>query len=307
MAWVFYVFGATCGAALLVMLWSLLEPRRFRIRRLRLSSDDCALPPLRILHLTDTHFSGRDEPILRFLRRIAGEAEYDLVVFTGDLIHRAAGIPSLAEAASLFEPTLGSFAVLGGHDHTNMNALITWRHLITGRRLKELCPPNPVEEVIAALEGAGVETLQDENRRLKAPDGSPFAIVGLRDAYDFDPDWEAAWSGIAPDVPVLALSHSPDALPEAAARRTDLMLSGHTHGGQVRLPLIGALITYTDIGRRAARGAFRYKDTALLVSSGLGASPATPFRLLCPPTAFVIRTAVAPGAASHLKELRLDE
>ncbi|MGQ9667156.1 MAG: metallophosphoesterase, partial [Anaerolineae bacterium] len=80
----------------------------------------------------------------------------------------------------------------------------------------------------------------------------------------------------------LLLAHSPDQVREAEGRGVDLMLAGHTHGGQVRLPLLGAVVTGTRLGPRYAAGLFRWGDTWMYVTRGIG-TRGLPIRFLCPP------------------------
>ena len=273
---------ALAAACALTAAWMLfIEPYRFHVRRVTLPAG--RLPPLRILHLTDTHFHGADEPILAFLARVAAEETIDLLLLTGDLIDTPAGVPSVERAIGLFKPTLGSFAVLGGHDYRNVGALRPYVHILTGQDLREDCPLNPAEDVVAGLEANGVRVLVDSSCLVHAPGGRTFAVVGLRDAFECAPDCEAAWAGLGPDVPVLLLAHSPDVLGEVTRRGADLAFFGHTHGGQVRFPLVGALVTHTRLPRRLAWGTFTEGRTHFVVSNGLGASPGTSYRLLCPP------------------------
>lgn len=286
MHWGVCIAAVLAGVALLLLAWGVfVEPRRFRVRELQLDAPALGFPPLDILHLTDTHFHGRDDAKLRFLRTLAERGSYDLVLFTGDLIHSGDGLDSLEEAAGLFSPRLGSFAVLGGHDYKHLGCGGTYWRLLTGTRATARCRPNPVEEVVRRLGSQGVRVLRDENVRVSCPDGSDFALVGLRDAFTFEPDFKAAWDGVPPDLPVLVLAHSPDVLPEVVRRGAKLAFFGHSHGGQVRLPLLGALVTRSDMPRRTARGAFRCGGTVFVVNAGLGAAPASPYRFLCPPEA----------------------
>jgi len=262
-----YLALALAGVCLLVALWMLLvEPRRFRIRRVALPAG--RLPALRILHLTDTHFHGHDGAILAFLQRLAEREKPDLVLWTGDLIDTPDGIPGLAQAVRFFSPALGSYAVLGGHDYRQIAAMSAYVNLLTGR-------------------ANGVRLLDDASCRVSGPEGGEFAIVGLRDAFEFEPDYEAAWAGVGPDVPVLVIAHSPDVVQEAVRRGADVAFFGHTHGGQVRFPVVGALVTHTSLPRQMAWGTFRLGGMSFVVSSGLGVSPPTPYRLLCRPEAVV--------------------
>jgi predicted MPP superfamily phosphohydrolase len=94
----------------------------------------------------------------------------------------------------------------------------------------------------------------------------------------------------------LAVAHSPDPAPELAALGYDLMVFGHTHGGQVRLPLVGPLVTNSHVPRRIASGLVRMGNAYAHISPGLGTSKYAPFRFLCRPEATVLE--LVPRAAS---------
>jgi predicted MPP superfamily phosphohydrolase len=246
-------------------------------------------PPLKILHITDTHFEGDDGAKLEFLRRVALAGPYDFVFFTGDLIDCPRGLEGCFRMAEIVKGRLGSFAVLGGHDHYRA---IFWKK----RGLPGTGPPpppqyrrpNPVSELIRGLKERGVEVLQDKSRVVSLGGGRRVAVVGLVDAFVYQPQYEAAWKNVPDGLPTIVLAHSPDVLPEVARRRADLAFFGHTHGGQVRFPLVGALVTHTSLPRRLAWGTFAEGRTRFVVSNGLGASPSTAYRLLCPPEAVVV-------------------
>ncbi|MFO7957413.1 MAG: metallophosphoesterase [Candidatus Brocadiia bacterium] len=288
MAWHIYLLVAPLLGGLGLLVWMvLIEPRRFRVQNVPLPCRNGTLPPLRILHVTDTHLRGRDRVKLDFLRTLADAERFDLVFYTGDLIHCPDGIASLIEAVSLFEPRLGSYAVLGGHDYVQVKAPSVYWHMLTLRRLRWACRPNPVDHLIGQLEAGGVTVLSDQSARVECPDGRRLTLVGLRDAFQFEPDFESAWKDIERDEPVIVLAHSPDVLPEVVRRGAAAAFFGHTHGGQIRLPGMGALVTRTRMPRACARGVFRWGETSCVVNCGLGAAPATPFRLLCPPEVVV--------------------
>jgi len=278
---------ASAGLALAV--WMLVvEPRWFRARRLVFDAARMGLPPLRVLHVTDTHFHGRDGPILRFLEDLARTERFDLVFWTGDLIDARAGVESMGRAARLFRPRLGAFAVLGGHDYRRHGLLAAYLRLLSADGHKGFTIENPAGELKEALSAAGVEVLEDRACVLHAPGDRPIAVVGLRDAALFDPDYDAAWRDVPPGACVVALAHSPDVLPQVTARGARLAFCGHTHGGQVRFPFVGALVTRSDLPGRLASGAFRMNATTVIINNGLGASPATPFRLLCRPEVGIV-------------------
>jgi len=304
-----YVYPAVLGAVLMVAVWSVvIERRLLHVRRIVLDCDELGLPPLKILHVTDTHFHGRDARILGFLRRVSSRERFDLVLFTGDLLDKAGGLESVGQIARMFRPVLGGFAVLGGHDYKDYSGLRPYSALLFRKGPGPSAPPNPVSEVVRRLEDGGVRVLRDEHAEVATPGGRRFAIVGLRDAYAVKPDCEAAWRGVAGDVPVLAIAHSPDVLREVCARGAALAFFGHTHGGQVRLPFLGALVTHTKVPRSLAVGLFACERTVFVVSSGVGTAPSTPFRLLCPPEVVVVELRHSPreGEASPVREVNLD-
>jgi hypothetical protein len=299
MGWLMYgAFGAFILLALAAALaaWMVfLEPRRFRIWRIRVprknsrASDEIAvrasrLPPLRILHITDTHFGTRDQAKLEFLRRVAGES-YDLAFLTGDLIDVPAGIEPCLKMVRMLTPRIGIYGVLGGHDHfRGTHVLHKYTSLpAPGPPPDDRRAPNPHQKLRQELRRSGVEILSDESRMVQLPGSRPLAVVGLRDAFVFEVDYEAAWDEVPTECPTVVIAHSPDVLKEVRRRGADLAFFGHTHGGQVRLPVIGAVFTRAHIGRGRARGIFREGETVFTINAGMGAGTGSDFRLLCRP------------------------
>ncbi len=300
-----YIVGALVVAAFLLGFWAVFVERRlFRVRRVVLDADSLGLPELKILHVTDTHFHGHDEAILSFLRKLSEREEFDLVFFTGDLLDTPQGMGSAERAAALFRPRLGSFAVLGGHDYVHIGAVETYACLLRRRRPQIPRTHGLADELVQRLKERGVCVIEDANVQLAGPDGGPFAVVGLRDACAFAPDFDAAWAGIPSDLAVIVIAHSPDVLADACARRARLAFFGHTHGGQVRFPLIGAVVTRADLPRRLASGTFRRGGTIFAVSNGLGTARAAPYRLLCRPEVTVaqLRRSAPAEALTALQE-----
>lgn len=208
--------------------------------------------PLRALLLADIHVAGPDMPPER-LERIVAKANSlrpDVVLIAGDLVsdkrlatRRYPMAEAIAPLAALRAP-LGTFAVLGNHDH--------WRDAGAAR---------------AALEAAGVRVLANE-----AAAAGPLAVAGLGDAFTGrdDPDATIAAVRATPGARLL-VSHSPDPFPDLPPD-VPLMLAGHTHCGQIRLPLVGAISTMSDHGERYACGEIREGGRTLIVSAGLGTS-----------------------------------
>ena len=265
-----------------------LERRWYRLSRYRLD----ILPSggghsLAILHLSDLHMAGKDEPMRRFL---ASLPKADVVVITGDIVGEPEAVEYVVEALRPVRGRLTSLFVLGSNDLYAPRPLNPLRYFVRSRRQ----PPRPrigrSRELVRQLEADGWVHLK--NRKYVLP-GTPVEIVGLDDPHIHRGD-----SRVAPRTALdqfgLAVVHSPDPAPELVALGYDLVLAGHTHGGQIRLPIVGALVTNCSIPNRMARGLFRLGPGHLHVSAGLGTSKYAPFRLFCRPEATLLE--LTPGA-----------
>ena len=188
------------------------------------------------------------------------ELQPDIVLLGGDLVDavgRDDPRPLIDQLARLRAP-LGVWSVWGNHDH---------------RRLR-------TRGGIAAFEGAlaeaGITTLRNHGVQVR----DDLYLAGLDDWREGRPDLTATLAGRPAGVPCLLLSHNPDALPRVP-EDVDLTLCGHTHGGQVRLPFVGPIVTSSRYGRRFAAGWVRGPALGY-VSRGLGVSQ-LPVRVMCPP------------------------
>jgi predicted MPP superfamily phosphohydrolase len=224
----------------------------------------------RIAFITDLH-SSRVVPrwwIQRALAR-AMELRGDLVALGGDFVDDDADyVPGLADLLRPLRAPDGVVAVLGNHDHY-VNAMGVREQLRLAGVRELLNAPLVLERGAAQLAVSGVGDLQC-------------------DAIDFT----AAFSGVPSSVPRIVLSHDPDVFAYWPAEvRLDLMLSGHTHGGQAYLPVLGPPFVPSQFGFRYLKGHFREAGRQLYVSRGVGAAGA-PIRWKCPPelTLVVLRT-----------------
>jgi len=119
------------------------------------------------------------------------------------------------------------------------------------------------------LREAGVPALVNQSIALKRG-GDTIYLAGLNDPFTGAADFSRAFEGIPQGACVILMSHTPDIIDEAQARGAALVVAGHTHGGQVCLPFLGALIARSEYGRRYAHGLFYRDRTALLVTRGVG-------------------------------------
>lgn len=219
-----------------------------------------------ILHISDLHFIGTvDRPYFEELVKMACTLPAEVVCFTGDLLDREDLISWLPETLGRFSAPLGCWYVLGNHDWYVQNTDAIRRELgrLGWRGLAGRC------EVV---EYAG---------RSLAMCGSERPWMGRHPNLD----------GVPSNAFRLMLSHTPDNLPWARRHGIDLMLAGHTHGGQVRLPGIGPVYAPSAFGTKYTGGAFWEDPTLMYVSRGVGGRE--PWRWNCPPelTRLILRTA----------------
>jgi predicted MPP superfamily phosphohydrolase len=230
------------------------------------------LDGLTVLHVTDLHLTGGDHPALALPSLLAGLAP-DLTVYTGDMIEDDAGRAALPPLLQALRPRDAAFAVLGNHDHYQ------YRHATgEGPQQKNLGP------LLHALETAGVQVLVNASTSLYDGD---LQIVGLDDPALGRDRLPHAFAGVDPRAATLLLAHSPDVLVRLGDYRPGLLLAGHTHGGQLRLPYLGPIGRISVLPRRYAMGAYVYDGVQTYVSRGVGTSGA-PARLYCPPEVTII-------------------
>lgn len=272
------------------------EIHRYTLRELELR----ILPPgtrtIRVLHLSDIHLLPGQQRKLDFLDYLSLLRPH-LVIDTGDNIASAAAIPVLAEA---LEPLLrrpGAF-VMGSNDMFSPQPKNPLRYLLPDARPDWLTEPTeptlPVGRLSERLREHGWKDLTNTRAAIELG-GLEVRLVGVDDPH-LERDRMPAPPEPAPADPEhghvlrLGVAHAPyrRVLDAFAADGADLILAGHTHGGQLRLPGIGALVTNCDLPRRQARGLSSWRGVPLNVSAGLGASPYSDFRLLTPPEATLL-------------------
>ena len=272
---------------------TLIERRWYRLRHVSLPGALRRPGRLRVLHVSDIHLSPPQDHRTRFLRLLGGE-EYDLVVATGDLLGAAGAEPATVTAmAALTTGGRPGVAVFGSNDlfgpvpKSPFTYFSQPERRTYGQRLR-------TDDLVAGLAGAGYEILCDGTARIETLRGT-VAVGGMSDPH-LDPDDLVEPSAVAPPDPDgtallhLGLVHAPylAALEVLAEAGHDVLLAGHTHGGQVRFPGVGALVGNCDLPLDRVRGASRFRDRWLHVSPGLGHSRYAPFRFACRPEATIL-------------------
>ena len=279
--------GVAAAGAACVGYGILVERDWYRLRRERVEALGPGQPSLTVLHLSDLHMTAADTRRMAFLERLAAEP-VDLVVLTGDMLGEPAGLGPVLESLGRFRPRLGAVAVLGSNDYFAPRFLNPLAYFAgPSSRRRRSAPPNPWRDLVQGLEAQGWTVLA--NRRGQLGD---VEVAGLNDPHIRRDDLDVPVPADGEARPRLRLGvvHSPyrRALDAFAGNGYDLVLAGHTHGGQVCLPGVGALVTNCDLPRDQVRGLSRWGSSWLHVSAGLGTSKYAPFRFACRPEASLL-------------------
>ena len=217
--------------------------------------------PLRVVQLTDIHagiYMNRKQ--MRHYTDRAIALQPDLFVLTGDYISNSLSfLPGCLEEMARIRARYGTFAILGNHEHWYAD----------------------LSELQAIFRRYGVPLLQNENRVIRTGHGF-FAVAGIDDLRNGEPDLDAALDGLDPAVPTILLSHRPEIFPRAASCGISLTLSGHYHGGQIKLGRPGAGVSLAQLRTPYSEGLYRSGSSRLYVSRGIGTT-FTPVRLNAPP------------------------
>ncbi len=217
--------------------------------------------PLRVVQLTDIHagiYMNRRQ-MRHYVEQVIA-LKPDLFLLTGDYISNSiAFLPGCLEEMTRINARYGTFATLGNHEHWYAG----------------------MEELQAIFRKHGVPLLQNEHRVIRTADG-PVAVVGIDDLRNGHADLDAALDGLDPAIPTILLSHRPEIFPRAALRGVSLTLSGHYHGGQIKLGRPGAGVSLAHLRTPYPEGLYRIGASRLYVSRGIGTT-FTPVRLNAPP------------------------
>lgn len=279
----FFLISFLFGFALLIYAL-FIEPQRLNIRTIKVESPYWTQKPIKIALLTDLHideFHNNSKRITKIIDKTL-ELNPDIVFLGGDYVggmfsethppkskyeNRSSKANSQLESAifqlgALSKAPLGAYAIMGNHD--------CWWSCEKTRQAFSKTPIHFLEN----------QNIQVENN------GFDFYVVGLEDRQTQNPNYELASKNIIPTSNILTLEHNPSFFkPQFSDAK--IMFSGHTHGGQVRFPIIGAPITSSSFTEETMKGFAIIKDRILIISSGLG-EVGLPIRFGVPPEIMII-------------------
>ncbi len=277
----------TAGAATLAYA-GLVERNVFRLRRFDVPVLAPEAPPLTVLHLSDLHLTAQQRRKRQWIRDL-DRLEPDFVAVTGDFL---AGADTVGPVLDALEPLLsrpGAF-VPGNNDYYAPRFKNPLRYFVP-EKTRVFGDPLPWPELAAELSRAGWVDATHRRATVKTGDRT-IALAGTDDPHLGRDSYQQVAGPTDPTADLrLGLTHSPEprVLECFAADGYDLVLAGHTHGGQLRVPFYGALVTNCGIDRHRARWLHHWDDfTWLHVSAGLGTSPYAPVRFACPPEATLL-------------------
>jgi len=252
----------------LMMFWGfLIEPGRLVVRQqtIALANWPTELNGLKVAVISDIHVDNWfiTEKKLRTIVARTNQLQPDLIVILGDYMSSEGWVRHRVEP-DVFGPILkdlhaplGVYSVLGNHD---------WWY--GGTRVRR------------GLEQNGLQVLENESARIDAR-GTSFWLVGFADLWTRPQRINDALAAVPEGQPVIGLAHNPDIFPNVP-QRVQLLLAGHTHGGQVRFPIIGTVVESSDYGDRWVRGHVFENNHHLFVTTGIGTS-ILPVRFGVPP------------------------
>ena len=273
---------------------SIIERNAFVTREVTMPVLTPGSTPLRVLHISDIHMRPNQRRKQAWLRELAG-LQPDLVVNTGDNLAHPKAVPAVVQTLGDLLSVPGVF-VFGSNDYFGPR-LKNPANYLTNPSHRAQGQPLPWQDLRAAFTERGWLDMTHTRREFDVA-GLRIAAAGVDDPHLPRDRYETIAGPADPTANLrLGLAHSPEprVLDRFATDGYQLVMAGHTHGGQLCLPFYGAIITNCDLDRSRAKGASRWgANMALHVSAGIGTSPFAPLRFCCRPEATLLTLVAAP-------------
>ena len=260
------------------------EVRAFTLRRVQIPVLPQGSKPIKVLHFSDFHMTPRQNKKQEWIRSLAA-LKPDIVIITGDFLAHKDVVGNVLRSLEGFKDVPGFF-VFGSNDYYAPKAKNPLLYLKKddGKRYEGL--ELPWQDLKSGLEGWGWNDLTHRkiDMTIKNVD---FEFRGVDDAHLFRDDYSQVAGEVLNERVGIGVSHAPylRILDAMESDNVALTFAGHTHGGQVCLPIKGALVTNCDLDTARAKGLHKHNNMWLHVSAGLGTNPYTPFRFACKPEA----------------------
>jgi uncharacterized protein len=278
------------------------EVRAFRVRHVGIPCLPAGSSPLKVLHISDVHMTPNQRRKQEWLRGLA-ELEPDLVMNTGDNLSHRDSVPVVMRSLGDLLDLPGVF-VLGSNDYWGPVLKNPLRYFLPDGGFKKIQgPPLPWRALRDGFRDIGWVDLTNTRAEMKVG-ASVLSFAGVDDPHLRYDDLPAVAGPADPLADLrIGVSHAPyrRVLDAFTGDGYDVIFAGHTHGGQLRVPGYGALVTNCDIERDRARGLHHHqaagRDAWLHVSAGCGTSPYAPYRFSCYPEATLVTLTPGPATA----------
>ena len=271
------------------LAYGLAEAQAFKVRELELSLLPAGSETVKVLHISDLHITPAQTRKINWIKSLA-KLEPDFVVGTGDFMAHQLAVPAVVEAMNELMDLPGAF-VLGSNDYFAPIIKNPFKYLDKQREILTEGAALPTSDLVDELNDAG--WLDLNNKQSSAViNGVKIHFRGTDDPHINKDDYAAVSGPFDSDAFAFGVTHAPyrRVLQSFENDKADLVLAGHTHGGQICIPFYGALVTNCDLPQGQAKGfsTFGESEMPLHVSAGVGTSPFAPVRIACRPEATLI-------------------
>jgi predicted MPP superfamily phosphohydrolase len=271
------------------LAYGLVEAQAFKVRELDLKLLPAGSDSIRVLHISDLHITPAQTRKINWVKSLA-KLEPDLVIGTGDFLAHQLAVPAVVEAMNELMDIPGAF-VLGSNDYFAPKVKNPLSYFNTNREIRAEGKALPTSDLVEELTDAGWLDLNNKQGRAEV-NGLKIHFRGTDDPHINKDDYSAVAGAFDSSAFAFGVTHAPykRVLQSFETDRADLVLAGHTHGGQICIPFYGALVTNCDLPQGQAKGysTFGESKMPMHVSAGVGTSPFAQVRIACRPEATLI-------------------
>ena len=266
-----------------LITWYAFYIERYRLvvrkKTVKLHQLPAGLNGLSILHLSDLHLKNGNYRIIKMIKKFE-KLNPDLILITGDFVDFDNNIEFCAECLGKLKVKKGIFGVFGNHDYFRYTILDTILRNKTTSRL------NDYARMAEVLNNKGISIITNSHKYINI-NGQDICIIGVGERGSRPYDMARALPSVENNSFKILICHYPDVIFDPDISKVDLVLAGHTHGGQIRLPIFGALVNWSKLPLKYASGLSRHNGIILHVSPGFGTA-SLPLRFLCKPEATLL-------------------